>query len=206
MDSVKQYLFTEHGCVLNFPAYEKHDAEIGAITSFPKGLKENSAIFCHANTWAIVAEAMLGRGDRAFEYYMSFLPAAKNDNAELYTMEPYVYCQFITGKEHPYYFGRARNSWLTGTASWSFVALSQYILGIRADYDGLIIDPSIPSDWDGFKVYREFRGKSFSIQVENPDHICHGVSEILLNGETIHGSKIPLDKMQPQNTVFVKLK
>ncbi|MBP7176511.1 MAG: hypothetical protein KBA53_09930 [Thermoclostridium sp.] len=206
MDSVKQYMFTEHGSVLNYPAYEKHDAEIGAITSFPKGLKENSAIFCHANTWAIVAEGMLGRGDRAFEYYLSFLPAAKNENADLYTMEPYVYCQFITGKEHPYHFGRARNSWLTGTASWAFVALSQYILGVRADYDGLVIDPSIPSEWDGFEVYREYRGKGFSIKIENPDHICHGVSEILLNGETIQGNKIPLEKMQPQNTVLVKIK
>lgn len=205
MDSVRNYLFTEHGNVLNYPAYEKHDPEIGAITSFPKGLKENASIFCHANTWSIIAEAMLGRGDRAFEYYMSFLPAAKNENADIYTMEPYVYCQFITGKEHPYYFGRARNSWLTGTASWAYVALTQYILGVRADYDGLIIDPSIPSDWDGFKVYREYRGKSFTITVQNPNQVCHGVSEILLNGETIQGNKIPLSKMKKTNIVIIRL-
>ena len=124
---------------------------------------------------------------------MSFLPAAKNENADIYTMEPYVYCQFITGKEHPYYFGRARNSWLTGTASWAYVALTQYILGVRADYDGLIIDPSIPSDWDGFKVYREYRGKSFTITVQNPNQVCHGVSEILLNGGNNTGK---------QNTAF----
>ena len=148
---------------------------------------------------------MLGRGDRAFEYYLSFLPAAKNENADLYTMEPYVYCQFITGKEHPYHFGRARNSWLTGTASWAFVALSQYILGIRPDYDGLIIDPSIPADWDGFEVYREFRGKKLTIKVQNPNHKSHGVSEIVINGEAISGNQIPLVKMKPENTVTVVL-
>lgn len=206
MDSVKEYLYTEHGHVLNYPAYKQHDPEIGAITSFPKGLKENAAIFCHANTWSIVAEGMLGRGERAFEYYLSFLPAAKNEDAEKYTMEPYVYCQFITGKEHPYHFGRARNSWLTGTASWAFVALSQYILGIRPDYDGLVVNPSIPSHWDGFEVKRVFRGKGFRITVKNPHHVCHGVDALKLNGETLQGNKIPLEKMKEENIVEVVLR
>jgi N,N'-diacetylchitobiose phosphorylase len=205
MDSLKAMLATEHGIVKNYPAYREHDAEVGAITCFPPGLKENAGIFCHSNTWAVVAEGLLGRGDRAFELYLSFLPAAKNDNADLYTMEPYVYSQFITGKEHPHHFGRARNSWLTGTASWGFVSISQYILGVRADYDGLVISPSIPHDWNGFTVTRAFRGKSFTITVQNPSHVCHGVKEMTVNGEKIAGNTIPLDKMRETNEVTVVL-
>lgn len=205
MDSLKEFLATEHGIVKNFPAYREPDTEIGAITSFPPGLKENAGIFCHSNTWAVVAECILGRGDRAFEFYESFLPAAKNDNVDLYTMEPYVYSQFITGKEHPYKFGRARNSWLTGTASWSFVAISQYILGIRADYDGLIVDPCIPHDWDGFEVTREFRDKSFNIIVKNPSKVCKGVAGMTVNGETVSGNMIPVGMMKQVNSVVVTL-
>lgn len=205
MESLHELLATEHGIVKNYPAYREHILEVGAITDFPPGLKENAGIFCHANTWAVVAEGILGRGDRAFEYYRSFLPAAKNEMAEIYTMEPYVYSQFITGKEHPYKFGRARNSWLTGTASWSFVAVTQYILGVRADYDGLVVDPTIPHDWDGFEITREFRGKMFRIKVTNPNHVCHGVSELIVNGERITGKLIPLEKMKAENQVEVIL-
>ena len=124
--------------------------------------------------------------------YLSFLPAAKNDTADQYSMEPYVYSQFITGKEHPYHFGRARNSWLTGTASWGFVSVSQYILGIRADYDGLVIDPTIPADWDGFKVRREFRGTNYDIEVTNTAHVCHGVKSMVVNGVEVIGNRAPL--------------
>jgi N,N'-diacetylchitobiose phosphorylase len=205
MDSLKELLATEHGIVKNYPAYREHILEVGAITDFPPGLKENAAIFCHANTWAIIAEAMLGRGDRAFEYYRSFLPAAKNESAEIYTMEPYVYSQFITGKEHPDHFGRARNSWLTGTASWSFVAVTQYILGIRADYEGLIIDPTIPHEWEGFTVKRVFRGKSLEIKVTNPNRVSHGVAELAINGEKVKGNLIPLAEMKAENLVEVKM-
>lgn len=205
MDSLNKYLATEHGIVKNYPAYREPDTEIGAITSFPPGLKENAGIFCHANTWAIIAECMLGRGERAFDYYLSFLPAAKNDIADLYTMEPYVYSQFITGKEHPYKFGRARNSWLTGTASWSFVAASQYILGVRASYDGLIVDPCIPSNWDDFSVNRIFRGKSFEIAVKNPNKVCKGVASMKVNGSVIEGDLIPFDIMKDINKVEVVL-
>jgi N,N'-diacetylchitobiose phosphorylase len=148
---------------------------------------------------------MLGRGDRAFEYYRSFLPAAKNESAEIYTMEPYVYSQFITGKEHPDHFGRARNSWLTGTASWSFVAVTQYILGIRADYEGLIIDPTIPHEWEGFTVKRVFRGKSLEIKVTNPNRVSHGVAELAINGEKVKGNLIPLAEMKAENLVEVKM-
>lgn len=165
MDAVHARLATEHGAVLNAPCYVDHDAEIGAITTFPGGLKENAGIFCHANTWPVVAEAMLGRGDRAYELYRSFLPAAKNDTADLYSMEPYVYAQFITGVDHQAHFGRARNSWLTGTATWAFVALTQYILGIRAEYDGLSVRPVLPSSWPGYESSREYRGARYDISV-----------------------------------------
>src|SRR6185369_10999268 len=183
MDSLKEHLATEHGIVINHPAYREHDPEVGSVTTFPAGLKENGGIFCHANTWAIVAEGLLGRGDQAFEHYRSFLPASKNDNADTYTMEPYVYSQFITGKEHPTHFGRARNSWLTGTASWGFVSISQYILGVRADYDGLLVSPAIPSKWDHYEVTREFRGATYEIHVKNPKHLCAGVKRMKVNGK-----------------------
>ncbi len=192
MDSLHEHLATPHGIVINYPAFQKEDLEIGAVTSFPPGLKENAGIFCHANTWAVVAEGMLGRGEEAMRLYLSFLPAAKNDTADQYSMEPYVYSQFITGKEHPYHFGRARNSWLTGTASWGFVSVSQYILGIRADYDGLVIDPTIPADWDGFKVRREFRGTNYDIEVTNTAHVCHGVKSMVVNGVEVIGNRAPL--------------
>jgi len=204
MDSLREHLATEHGIVKNAPAFQEMDDEIGAVTTFPAGLKENGGIFCHSNTWAIVAEAMLGRGDRAFEYYRAFLPAAKNDSAEIYTMEPYVYSQFITGREHPK-FGRARNSWLTGTAAWAFVAMSQYILGIRADYDGLIIDPVIPAKWDGFSVTRRFRGAEIEIEVTNPDHVSRGVRSLVLNGEPLQGNLIAAGILKEINSVKVEM-
>ncbi|NLW55023.1 MAG: glycosyl transferase [Firmicutes bacterium] len=205
MDSLQELLATEYGILKNYPAYREHIREVGAITDFPPGLKENAAIFCHTNAWAVIAEALLGRGDRAFAYYLSYLPATKNDHAELYTMEPYVYAQFITGKEHPSKFGQARNSWLTGTAAWSFVAVTQYLLGIRAAYEGLIIDPVIPSEWDGFTVTREFRGRKLAIKVSNPDRVSQGVARLLLNGERLPGGLVPLAKMKEENLVEVVL-
>jgi N,N'-diacetylchitobiose phosphorylase len=205
MDSLHQHLATEHGIVKNAPAFRDADDEIGAITTFPAGLKENGGIFCHANTWAIVAEAMLGRGDRAYEYYRAFLPAAKNDTADVYTMEPYVYAQFITGREHPDKFGRARNSWLTGTAAWAFVAMSQYILGIRPDYDGLIVDPVVPKSWDGFSVKRKFRGTKLQITMKNPRHVSRGVKKLVLNGEVLKGNIIPAAGLKKDKQVEVLL-
>jgi N,N'-diacetylchitobiose phosphorylase len=205
MDQVKAKLATEHGLLLNYPAFRKVNEAIGAITSFPPGLKENGSIFCHANTWGVIAEALLGHGDQAFQYYLAYLPATKNDRAEVYTMEPYVYAQFITGKEHPYHFGRARNSWLTGTATWSFVAISQYILGVHPHYDGLRIDPAIPHQWDSYRVTRTFRGRRFHIQVHNPQHISHGVKSLIVNDEAVTGNLIPLDKMLGENHVEVVL-
>ncbi|MFW6237743.1 MAG: GH36-type glycosyl hydrolase domain-containing protein, partial [Halanaerobiales bacterium] len=203
MNSVEEYLATEYGNVLNYPAFKEPDSEVGAATTFPPGLKENGGIFCHANTWSIIAEALLGRGEKAFQYYLNYLPACSNERADEYTMEPYVYSQFITGEEHPYHFGRARNSWLTGTAAWSFRAVTNFILGVRADYDGLIIDPCVPEDWEEFEVYRVFRGKEFEINVRNPDGVSKGIKEIGVNGKKIEGNMIPLDMMEEENNVQV---
>lgn len=205
MDSVNDMLATERGLMLNFPAFTRPDDEIGAATTFPPGLKENASIFCHTNAWAVIAEAMLGRGDRAFKYYLSYLPAMRNDDAELHCMEPYVYSQFITGKEHPYHFGRAHNSWLTGTASWSFVALSQYILGIRPSYDGLVIDPCLPSDFRSYSVRRIFRGRRFDIDVLNPHGVARGVRWLTVNGNAVQGNTVPLSDVRDNNHVVVTL-
>lgn len=192
MDSVHQHLATEHGAVLNHPAYTEHDAEVGAITTFPPGLKENGGIFCHANTWAVIAEAQLRRGDQAFSLYKAFLPAAKNDSAELHTMEPYVYAQFVTGKDHPYHFGRARNSWLTGTATWAFVALTQWILGVRAGYDGLVVDPVLPADWDGFTMERAYRGATYRIRAIQTVGDEPAPNRVFVDGVALEGNTLPL--------------
>jgi cellobiose phosphorylase len=191
MDSVKKHLATEHGIVLFWPAYGTYHPELGYVSVFPKGLKENAAIFCHTNPWAMIAETMLGRGDIAFNYYTSILPPAGNDNAEIHATEPYVYSQMIAGKEHKD-FGQAKNSWLTGTASWNFVAISQYILGVRPDFDGLIVDPCIPRKWEGFTVTRSFRRDTYRIAVSNPRHVCRGVTSVSVDGEALNGNLLPV--------------
>ncbi|GAG19711.1 unnamed protein product, partial [marine sediment metagenome] len=139
MDMVKIYLDTKYGIMLMAPAYSEFDEKLGAITTFRPGLKENGGIFCHSNPWAMIAETKLGRGDRAFEYYKKILPPTKNKIADIHLTEGYIYSQFAAGRDNPN-FGRARNSWLTGAAAWNLVAITNYILGVRADYKGLIID------------------------------------------------------------------
>src|SRR5690606_1397139 len=131
--------------------------KLGEITSYPPGYKENGSIFCHNNPWIAIAETVIGRGDRAFEVYAKTAPAYLEDVSEIHRMEPYVYSQTIAGRDAPR-FGEAKNSWLTGTAAWNFVAISQWILGIRPEYDGLRVDPCIPSWLEGFTVERRFRG------------------------------------------------
>jgi cellobiose phosphorylase len=138
----------------------------------------------------MIAEAMLGRGNRAFEYYKAILPSAKNTSADLHRTEPYVYCQVIAGKRHPS-FGEGKNSWLTGSACWNFVAASQWILGIRADYGGLVVDPCIPAHWKGFEAKRKFRGDTYYIVVRNPDGVEKGVKSITLDGKKIKGGVVP---------------
>lgn len=202
LDAVNKYLNTKYGIVTMYPAYNRYDASKGGVTTYPPGAKENGGIFLHTNPWVMIAEIMMGNGDRAFEYYKQILPAIRNDEAEKLEVEPYVYSQNILGKEHPQ-FGTARNSWLSGTAAWNMVASSQYILGIRAGYDRLTVDPCIPSSWDGFKARRVFRGAVYNIEVKNPKHINHGVKKLVLNGTEV--SKIPVRPKNSVNEVVVEL-
>jgi len=190
MDSVKKLLSTEHGVMLLAPAYSKHYPELGTISIYPPGLKENGAIFCHPNPWAIIAETMLGRGDRAYDYYMAICPARRNKIASLHKVEPYIYCQMIAGKDHKD-FGEGKNSWLTGSAAWNFVASSQYILGIRADYKGLIVDPCIPKAWKGFAAKRHYRGCDYYITIRNPQNVSKGIKSVTVDGKKIEGNVIP---------------
>jgi cellobiose phosphorylase len=159
------------------------------VTTYPPGAKENGGIFLHPNPWAMIAETILGNGDRAYEYYSQINPAAKNNIIELYESEPYVYPQNILGDEHPQ-FGLARNSWLSGTASWMYQTGTQWILGIRADYEGLRLDPCIPSKWDGFKATRTYRGVKYFITVRNPKHVCKGVEQVAVYGGAAEGNLI----------------
>ncbi len=190
LNSVRDRLETVHGIVLQQPAYQSYHLNLGEISSYPPGYKENAGIFCHNNPWVMIAEAIHGRGDRAFELYRKVSPAWIEDQ-ELHRTEPYVYSQMIAGRDAPTH-GEAKNSWLTGTAAWMYVAISQWILGIRADYDGLTIDPCIPSDWPGFQVTREFRGATYEISVSNPDKVSKGVTSLRVNGEAVEGNTVPI--------------
>ncbi len=187
LDSVKKYLDTPYGIVLNNPAYTKYRIELGEISTYPGGYKENAGIFCHNNPWIIAGETVLGRGDRAFEYYSKIAPAYLEDISEIHRMEPYVYSQMIAGKDavRP---GEAKNSWLTGTAAWNFVVISQNILGIKPDYNGLMIDPCIPSKMKGYKITRGFRGDVYNIEIKNPDGVCKGIKSVTVDGKTIEGN------------------
>ncbi|WP_265444262.1 GH36-type glycosyl hydrolase domain-containing protein [Acetivibrio straminisolvens] len=191
MDSVKKYLDTPYGLVLQNPAFTKYYIEYGEISTYPAGYKENAGIFCHNNAWIICAETVLGRGDMAFEYYSKIAPAYTEEISDIHKLEPYVYAQMIAGKDAKRH-GEAKNSWLTGTAAWNFVAISQWILGVKPDYDGLRIDPCIPNAWDGYKVTRYFRGSTYEITVKNPNHVSKGVTKITVDGNEINGSVLPV--------------
>jgi len=173
VEAIDKYLYGEWGIHLNAPSYSKPDDEIGFVTRVYRGIKENGAIFSHPNPWAWVAAAKLGMGDLAMRFYNSLCPARQNDRIEVRQSEPYAYCQFVMGRDHTAY-GRARHPWLTGSAGWAYFAATHYILGIRPDYDGLVVDPCIPASWDGFEVDRIFRGKKLHISVSNPEHIQKG--------------------------------
>lgn len=191
LDAVYRRLNTRHGIKVSTPGFDGFDRAKGGITTYPPGAKENGGIFLHANTWVILAETMMGNGDRAFEYYHQINPLTKNEVIEQFECEPYVYPGNILGDEHPQ-FGLARNSWLTGTASWAYQAATQYILGVRPTYEGLLIDPCIPGEWDGFEVIREFRKAIYRIEIKNPDHVSKGVKSVVVDGEEVEGSVIPV--------------
>ncbi|SFL45818.1 GH36-type glycosyl hydrolase domain-containing protein [Halanaerobium salsuginis] len=187
--AVNQHLNSEHGLMILNPTIKEYQLNLGEISSYPPGYKENGAIFCHNNPWIIIAETIVGNGERAFEYYSKIAPAYREEISDLHRTEPYVYSQMIAGQDAAD-FGEAKNSWLTGTAAWNFVAISQWILGIRPEFEGLKIDPVIPASWDGFKVKRKFRDTDFEITVKNPDHVSQGIKKILVNGQKIKGQVI----------------
>ena len=193
LDSVKERLDCEHGIVLNNPAFTKYHIEYGEISTYPAGYKENAGIFCHNNPWIIIGETLLGRGDRAWEYFRKICPSYTEHISDLHKVEPYVYAQMIAGKD-AYKPGEAKNSWLTGTAAWNFYTISQYILGIQPTYEGLRIDPCIPSDWKEYTVNRKFRGATFAITVKNPLGKMKGVSSLKIDGKVVKGDTIPTQK------------
>ena len=192
LDAVKEHLDTEHGIVLQQPAYTTYHIESGEISSYPEGYKENAGIFCHNNPWIMIGETVRGRGDRAWEYYRKICPAyVEEANSELHKVEPYVYAQMIAGKD-AFRPGEAKNSWLTGTAAWNYFAITQYILGIRPEYDGLFIDPCIPAEWREYTVERTFRGARYRITVKNPDGRMKGVKRLMVDGKPVAGQLVPL--------------
>jgi cellobiose phosphorylase len=191
LDAVKKYLDTPHGIVLNNPAFTRYYIEYGEISTYPAGYKENAGVFCHNNPWIMIGETVLGRGDRAFDYWRKIAPSFREEIGELHKVEPYVYAQMIAGKDasKP---GEAKNSWLTGTAAWNYYAMTQFILGVKPAYDGLEVNPCIPKDWKGFTVRRRFRGADYEIAITNPKGVMKGVASLSVDGKTIMGTIIPL--------------
>jgi N,N'-diacetylchitobiose phosphorylase len=204
MDAVDAYLYTEYGLMLNAPSYTKIDDEIGFATRVYPGVKENGSIFSHPNPWAWVAEALLGRGERAMKFYDALCPYNQNDKIEIREAEPYSTCQFIMGKDHSA-FGRARHPFMTGSGGWSYFAATRYLLGLRPDFDALLIDPCIPPAWKGFSATRVWRGAVYEIEVTNPTGVSKGVKECTLNGAAIAGNSVPLQKAGTLNTVKIVL-
>ena len=204
MDSVYTRLNTSKGLKLSTPGFNGFDPTRGGVTTYPPGAKENGGIFLHTNPWAMIAETILGNGERAYEYYNQINPGAKNDTIDEYECEPYVYPQNILGNEHPQ-FGLARNSWLSGTASWTYQAAVKYILGIRPSYRGLLVDPCIPPTWDEFTARRNFRAAWYNIHVKNPDHISKGVRVMIVDGQEMQGNIAPLFADNSTHTIEVIL-
>ncbi len=188
MESLHEKLNSPFGVCLLWPSYDGGEARVRGTTTYPPGAKENGGIFCHANAWVIVAAAMLGQGDRAYAYYRQILPLARTDS-DRFLVEPYVYCQNICGNEHPQ-FGRGRNAWLTGTAAWTFVAGTQYILGIRPTFKGLEVAPAIPTSWKGFTAERVFRGVKHRIRVERTGPGNRVALQV--NGVQVDGTVVPM--------------
>lgn len=191
MESVNRHLNTQYGLKLSAPGYDGFDRNIGGVTTYPPGAKENGGIFLHTNPWAMIAETLLGNGDRAYQYYTQINPAAKNDQIEMYEAEPYCYPQNILGDEHPQ-FGLARNTWLSGTSSWTYVASTQWILGLRPEIGGLRIDPCLPSSWEGFTAVRNFRGATYRISVSKPRGMSKGVTSVTVDGNPVKGNLVPV--------------
>jgi len=190
LSSVEAHLATPHGIVLQQPAYTRYHVELGEISTYPPGYKENAGVFCHTNPWITIAETLVGHGDRALDYYLRINPSAREAISHQHRCEPYVYPQMIAGKDAPTH-GEAKNSWLTGSAAWNFVAATQWILGIRPDHDGLRIDPCLPADWDGFTATRRFRGARYHITVRKSGGLQGRLTNLVVDGQRIHGNLLP---------------
>ncbi len=191
LESVNTKLNTEFGIKLSYPGYNGFDPTKGGVTTYPPGAKENGGVFLHSNPWVMIAETMVGNGDRAFQYYNQINPASKNDIIDRFECDPYCYPQNILGDEHPQ-FGLARNSWLSGTSSWTYQASTKYILGVNPVHAGLEINPCIPKSWDGFTAVRKFRNAIYKIDVKNPNHVSKGVVSMLVDGENVEGNIVPI--------------
>ena len=212
LKAIDENLNCEFGLVLNYPAFTKYHVQYGEISTYPQGYKENGGIFTHNNAWIICAAAYAGKGDQAFKYYSEIAPSYTEETSDIHKTEPYVYGQMIGGKEAGSdignggkNYGQGKNSWLTGTAAWNMVAISQYILGIKPDFDGLMINPSIPSSWDGFKATRLFRGAKYNITIKNPNHVCKGVKSLVVDGKAIDGCVVPFVEGKKEVNVEITL-
>jgi cellobiose phosphorylase len=190
MTSVRDLLATEHGVMLVQPSFTRYHLELGEISTYPPGYKENGSIFCHVNPWIMIGETMLGHGDAAFAYYRRTNPSARAVISDVHRCEPYVYAQTIAGRDAPT-FGEAKNSWLTGSASWHFVAISQWILGIRPELNGLRIDPVLPESWPGFSATRQWRGATYEIVVRQPPGVTGRVGRLLVDDKPVEGNLVP---------------
>lgn len=191
LNSVKERLDSKYGIVLNNPAFTKYFIEYGEISSYPSGYKENAGVFCHNNPWIMIGETVVGNGNRAWDYYKKICPSYLEEISDLHKTEPYVYAQMVAGKD-AFKPGEAKNSWLTGTASWNFYAVTQFMLGIRPEYDGLLIDPCIPNEWKGFKATRKFRGDTYQIEISNPGNKSKGIKEVIIDGKPATSNLIPV--------------
>src|SRR5262249_22541977 len=202
LDSVGERLATQHGIILQQPAYSQYYLNLGEISSYPPGYKENAGIFCHTNPWIMIAEAMVGRGNLAHDYYSRINPSKREAISDLHRCEPYVYAQMIAGRDAATH-GEAKNSWLTGTAAWNYVAITQWILGIRPTYDGLQIAPVIPASWSGFEATRIFRGVTYHITVKRAGQ--GNTVALLVDGKPVTGSIIPFSDSATERHVMVTL-
>ena len=204
LDSVKEKLDTKYGVMILQPAYTKYHLELGEISSYPPGYKENAGIFCHNNPWVSIAETVIGRGDRAFEIYQKTCPAYVEEFSEIHRTEPYVYSQMVAGADAKFH-GEAKNSWLTGTAAWTFVNVSQHILGVYPTHKGLSIDPCVPKGFGDFELTRKFREGTYNIKVVNPDNVEKGVKSITVDGKAVEGCVVPYEKGKTQYDVVVTM-
>ena len=202
LDSVKERLDTKYGVMILQPAYTRYHLELGEVSSYPPGYKENAGIFCHNNPWVSCAETVIGRGERAFEIYQKTCPAYVEEISEIHRTEPYVYSQMVAGADAKFH-GEAKNSWLTGTAAWTFVNISQYILGVAPTHKGLSINPCVPKDFGDFTLTRKFREGTYNIKVTNPEHVEKGIKSITVDGKAIDGCVIPYEKGKTEYNVEV---